>query len=187
MSNSVPVRVLAVLSFLVLPAALTAQHVQKPVNRPPARPAGSNGGVAPKRATNENANEDRIERLESMSPEERRAVLDKLPPDRRERVEKQLNRLGKMTPLQRAKLKERMEKFKSLNPQQQTQVRQISQEIKDLPGPRKAIIRQEMEVLKSLPEGERQSRMESSTWKKQFAPKEQEILTQSTSLLPPPL
>jgi len=166
------------------PYAAYAQHVPRPLNRPAprARPQqGGNGGLeAPRRDS-----EQQIDRLERMSPAERRAALEALPAERRERIEKRLSHLQRLTPEQRAQLEKRLERFQNLPSNRQAEIRRIAQDIQQLPRERKFAVRQELDTLRTLPEGERQSRLQSSTWKRQFTPQEQEILKQSSELLPP--
>ncbi len=170
-----------------LPFIAYAQHVPRPLNRPaprvrPERGNGSGeaGGLeAPKRES-----EQQIDRLEKMTAAERRTALDALPAERRDRIEKRLSHLQRLTPEQREKLEKRLERFQNMPSDRQAQIRQIAQDIQQLPHPRKIAVRQELDTLRTLPEGERQSRLQSSTWKKQFSAQEQDILKQSSELLP---
>ena len=178
--------------YLLVSTPLFGQHVARP--RPAARAKternagernpGENdpkGPAAPKRDSDL-----QIERLEKMSPGELRTALDALPTERRDRIEKRLDRLQKLPPEKRAQLEERLQKFKNLPREQQQQVRLIAQNIQALPQDRKQAVHHELNTLRGLPEGDRQSRLQSSTWKKQFSPQEQEILKQSSELLPQP-
>ncbi len=169
------------------PCAAIAQHVPRPLNRPAprARPRqGDANGEAGGREVPKRDSEQQIDRLEKMSPAERRAALEALPVDRRERIEKRLSHLQRLSPEQRAQLEKRLERFQNLPSNRQAEIRKIAQSIQQLPRERKIAVRQELDTLRMLPEGERQSRLQSSTWKNQFRPQEQEILKQSSELLP---
>jgi hypothetical protein len=162
------------------------QHMARPRPAPRAQSehAGrdnneSKGPVAPKRESDL-----QFDRLEKMSPAERRTALETLPAERRDRIEKRLDRLQRLPPEKRAELEERLQKFETLPREQQQQVRMIAKSIQALPQERKQAVHHELNTLRGLPEGERQSRLQSSTWKKQFSPQEQEILKQSSELLP---
>lgn len=170
----------------MLPGAALAQRAPRVFNRPVPRTRpergngkGELGSEAPKRDS-----EQQIDRLEKMSQSERRTALDALPQERREKIEKRLDHLQRLSPEQRAQLEKRLERFQNLPSDRQAQIRRVSQDLQQLPKARKIAVRQELDTLRTLPEGERQSRLESSTWKKQFSPQEQEILKQSSELLP---
>lgn len=158
-----------------------AQRMPRAMNHPghPERGATSRGKQPPKRKIDE-----QISRLENMSSGERRAALDALTPERRQKLENRLSRLEKLSPDQRAQLEERLQRFKNMSPEQQQQVRHVALSIQQLPDRRKAAIRRQLKTLRGLSEGERQSRLQSSKWRKQFSPEEQEILKESSALLP---
>lgn len=176
--------------YLLLSMPVFGQHVARPRPAPRSkteRNAGerttgesdAKGPAAPKRDSDL-----QIERLEKMSPGERRTALDALPVERRDRIEKRLDHLQKLPPEKRAELEERLQKFKTLPKEQQQQVRMIARTIQALPQERKQAVHHELNTLRGMPEGERQSRLQSSTRKKQFSTQEQEILKQSSELLP---
>ena len=52
----------------------------------------------------------------NMTPEEREKLLANLPPQRRENLEKRLNRLDQLPPEQKAELDRRFEEFQKLLP-----------------------------------------------------------------------
>jgi len=174
----------ALLVGVLLPVTMRSQRGPRPLTHPTprARPERSESAHSP--AARQHETDDQIDRLEKMSPAERQSALETLPKERRDRIEKRLAHLQSLTPEQRTQLQERLKRFKKLGSTQQQQVRQIAQAMQQLPPDRKVAIRQELGILRSLPNGERQSRVQSSTWQKQFSPKEQEILKQSTELFP---
>ena len=57
---------------------------------------------------------DQLERLRLMRPEQRERLLDRLPPDRRVKVERHLRNYMNLTPDQRARLREQYEMFRQL-------------------------------------------------------------------------
>jgi hypothetical protein len=103
-----------------------------------------------------------VERIEKMSPDQRRAELAKLPPERRQQMEQRLERLSKLTPEQRAALNKRYEKFQHLPPDRQDAVRN------------------EIQHLRSLPEAERKARLASDEVKKKFSSHEQQLLREAS-------
>ncbi len=169
------------LVLIAMEGTAPAQRMPRTMNRParPERGRKLSGTNVPKLQKDQP-----ISRLENMSPEERRAALDALPPERRQKLENRLSRLQKLSPDQRVQLEERLQRFKNMSPEQQQQVRHVALRIQQLPDHRKAAVRRELKTLRGLPEAERQSRLQSSSWKKQFSPEEQEILRESSALLP---
>jgi hypothetical protein len=99
-----------------------------------------------------------IERLQKMTPEEREKALANLPPERRQQVEKQLNRLDQLTPQQRQQLDERFERLQSF------------------PPARQRAVRQEVQSLRALRFSERQARLHSEEFKQQFSAEEQDLI-----------
>jgi len=167
-----------------LPVIALAQHVPRGLNRPAPRTRPERGGSKGESGAPKRDSEQQIKRLEKMNSTERRTALDALPAERRDRIEKRLSHLQRLTPEQRSQLEKRLERFQELPSDRQTQIRGIARDIQQLPLQRKAAVRRELDTLRSLPEGERQSRLQSSTWKKQFSAQEQDILKQSSELLP---
>jgi hypothetical protein len=158
-----------------------AQHVPHPATRPaPKAKGGASGGMqAPHRASDQ-----QIDTLEKMTPAARQKALEALPPDRRQKIEARLVHLQKLTPDERAQLRDRLEKFNNLSPGQQKEVRQLAQKVRALPDNRRPVVKRELEALRNLPEAERESRVNSPEFKKKFSGDEQEILRQSSNLLP---
>ena len=50
-----------------------------------------------------------LDRLERMSPEERQRALEKLPPERRQRIEERLRRYESLTPEERERIRRQFE------------------------------------------------------------------------------
>src|SRR5450759_79028 len=66
-----------------------------------------------------------LDEFQRMSPEERQKALDKLPPDRAEKLRKQLKEYSQLTPEQQAIAKEQLEMFRNLPPERQDAVRRV--------------------------------------------------------------
>jgi hypothetical protein len=93
-----------------------------------------------------------------MSPEEREKTLSKLPPDRRDQIQKQLNRLDQLTPEQRQVLDSRFERLQTF------------------PSERQQAVRQELQSLRGMPAKDRRARLHSDEFKQQFSPEERELI-----------
>ena len=103
-----------------------------------------------------------VERLERMSPAQRREELAKLPAERRQQMEQRLERLHKMTPEERAALNRRYEQFQHL------------------PADRREAVRAEIQHLRELPEAERKARLNSKEVQKNFSSHEQKLLHEAS-------
>ena len=95
-------------------------------NRPPATKAAPL--PAPRRQFNNNSKQlppdpvQQLRQFQALSPEEREKELDKLPPKRRENLEKQLARFDAMTPVQRERGFHKLELMQTLTPERRQAV-----------------------------------------------------------------
>jgi hypothetical protein len=88
-----------------------------------------------------------------MSPQERQKALAQLPPDRRQRMEQQLQRYENLTPQQKQKVQQRLEMLQSLPPRRQAAIRQELQNLRQMPfAQRKQVLNSEQERQKFSPE-----------------------------------
>lgn len=144
---------------LFLLGSASAQEKKAPA-RPPAKvPNAAKPKAAPKQPKlPQSIPSKQIEQLQKMTPEEREKALANLPPDRRQQVEKQLDRLNQLTPQQRQQLDQRYETLQSL------------------PPARQRAVRQELQNLRSMPVPERRARLASDEFKQQFSPQEQALI-----------
>ena len=99
-----------------------------------------------------------LDRFSKMSPEERDQALAKLPPARRNFIEKNLTRYQNMTPEQQERFKQRLELMRSL------------------PQERQAAVRQQIEQLRAMPPAERRKALYSEEFKQNYSPDEQELI-----------
>ncbi len=121
-------------------------------------PLGSPGQKKPARAKNEKQQAAEVERFERMSPVERRRALNRLPPERRARLEERFGKLQQMPPAERLNLRKRFDAFQSL------------------PQDRKQAVRQEIRQLRNLSPEERKKRLQSPEMKKRFNEDERHLL-----------
>lgn len=102
-----------------------------------------------------------IERLRSMTPEQREKALSRLPPERRAMVEQRLNRIEQLPPEQRTQLEGRYQRFQSL------------------PPARRLAVREELQNLRGLPPAERRRRFLDPGFQQEYSTEEQQILRES--------
>lgn len=102
-----------------------------------------------------------LRRLANMTPQQRQRVLSRLPPERRARIEQQLNRLEQLPPDQKARLLQRYDEFQGL------------------PRDRQAAVRTELQALRKLPTPQLRQRLNSPQFQQNFSPEEQRLLRES--------
>lgn len=66
-----------------------------------------------------------IERFSRLSPDERKEALGKLPAERREAIERRLERWNNMTPEERNRMAGSYARFQAMTPERQREVRQL--------------------------------------------------------------
>ena len=159
--------------MVAMAASLAAQGIVRPRKNPP--PGGRLGRQAAV-----------IERWNNMTPEQRRKALDRVPPERRRRIEEQLEQYSNMSPEERRALRFRWEMFNQLPPDRQEEARRLFRQFNLLPVERQSQLREEFQQLRAMPEGERRTRLESSEFRASYTPREQRILGAFARMLEPP-
>jgi hypothetical protein len=146
-----------------------------PIVRPPRVPkaGGKQQGVIPRRTAE-------LDRLERMSPEQRQKALDRLPPERRQRVEQGLERYRAMNPENR----ERLRNFERMPVEQRDAMRQSFRRMQDLPPGRRGMVRKELQQMRGLSDSERETRMQSESFRKRFDANEQGLIKDTVANLP---
>src|ERR1700683_5648224 len=137
------------------------------------------GRAAPKAAPGAGApgsNKNRrtiVDKWNRMTPEEREKALSRLPPERRKKIEDQLNQYNSLSPAQRRDLRSRYAGFNQLPPEKQNQARRLYQQFGRLPEDRRAPVQSEFENLRSMPEAERNARLNSDEFRNKYTAGEQ--------------
>jgi hypothetical protein len=157
---------------LVAAAALTAQQ---PATRPRqpvvVRPPGAGLTI--------------LDRLDRMSPEERKRALDRLPPERRARIEQRLNAFQSLPPAVRQRLRRQLEWFRQLPQERQEAARSLFQRFRALPPVRRQALNREARRLLELDQTARGARMDSPAFRNRYTPEEQGMLRDMLTLPPP--
>ena len=169
------IRLILVVAALLLPLPKEV-HAQS-------RRAMSQGRKPPPRPEKalRSAKQTPIEQFKRMTPVERQQELAKLPVDRRDKLQRQLEHYDQMTPAQ----KERLDWFNQLPPGRQKDFRNAFERFKSQPQDRRQAMRQELQHLKNLPEEDRQSRLASPDFHSRYSKDEQHILTDMAGSLQP--
>ena len=136
---------------------------------PPARKAGPRNPV------------DRLRRLPS---DERKKLLDSLPPDRKKQLEQLLDRYESLAPRERQRLREQYLLFRQLPPERQDAMRRLYNRFSNLPEDRKRLLRSEIQALGPLPEADRRARLNSDESRNKLSLAEQQLLADMARILP---
>jgi hypothetical protein len=125
-----------------------------------------------------------IERFMNMSPEQREKALAKLPPQRREILEKRINDLENLPQAARERLLTRAELLNALPPERRQEVRQALNAFRDVPAERHAEIQKEMRQMSRLSQQQRQAHLNSEDFRRRFTPEEQEMMRNMLEVVP---
>lgn len=159
---------------LILAVGLQAQ-------RPPVGPAQK--GLRPPMGVRGAKQGALVERWNQMSPDDRRRALDRLPPERRRKIEEQLEKYQNLTPDERQQLRFRAEMFNQLSPERQDVARRLFRQFNQLPTDRQGLLREEFGTLRAMPEEDRRARITSDDFRSRFNNREQRFLRGFADLL----
>lgn len=126
-----------------------------------------------------------IERLNRMSPAERKKMLNRMPPERRQILEKRINNLNNIRPEAREKLRKDYEYFQQLPPEKRDDARRTLKQIADLPEERRKLVRGAVHNLRQQPSELRDQRLASRAFDKRFSEDERKLIREALSVLPP--
>ena len=146
--------------------------------KPPAAPKGQGQGRAG------GAPQDPVDRFMKMTPDQREKALSKLPPQRRENIERRLNDLQKLPPAARTRMMNRVEILNSLPVERQQQVRQALRRFQQMPEERHAVIQTEMQNMEPLNDEQRRERMNSEEFRNRYTPAEQQMMRNMLEVVP---
>ena len=125
-----------------------------------------------------------IERLNRMSPAQRNKVLDRMPADRRQGLERRIKNLNNIDPEARAILKKDYDSFQQLPPEQQSEVRKTLRQIADLPEDRRRLVRGAIHNLRQHPAEMQQRRIGSRVFQERFNEDERKLVVDALAVLP---
>ncbi|MCC6363291.1 MAG: DUF3106 domain-containing protein [Bryobacterales bacterium] len=126
-----------------------------------------------------------IDRLSNMTPKQRERALQRLPEERRKRVERNLDRYNELTPEQKQRIQRSARVLENMPPDKQQAVRQVYRRMTALPQERRVEIRREVNRLSRMSAEERQTHLNSDAFKNRFSPEEQGMVQELTNLFPP--
>lgn len=160
----------AVIGILLCAEGVFAQQRPRP---------GRSGRIGPPPA-----NAGMIERLNQMTPEQRKRALDKLPPERREKVEQRLENYNALPQDVKDKLSEQYQEFQKLPPDRQNAIRRSFRQLSELSDDRKPVVRRELNRLRRMKPEERGAAMESDRFRERFNESERQLLFDLSNSFP---
>jgi len=128
--------------------------------------------------------QDPVDRFMKMSPEQREKALSKLPPQRRENIERRLNELEKLPPEARTRLMNAAEMLRAMPPERQQMVRQALRRFQQMPEERHAVVQTEMQKMEPLTDEQRRERMNSEEFRNRYTPAEQQMMRNMLEVVP---
>ncbi len=117
-----------------------------------------------------------MEKFSSMTPQERRRAIERLPPERQKQIERNVERYNSLSGDEKERLRHRFERFQNLSPEDQRRTRQLSREVNDMPEDRRQQVRRETARLRRMKEDKRKQRLASDQFKSQYSPEEQRVI-----------
>lgn len=118
--------------------------------------------------------------FQRMAPRERERQLAALPPDRREKLQRQLQNYDSLSPAQR----EQLDWFNHLPPERQNSFRKAFKNFQSEAPERQQAMREELARLRVMSDADRTSRLASPEFQKQYKKNEQQILAEMADALP---
>lgn len=149
--------------------------------------AGQRGGMARRRAERQELMQFQVfERISRMAPEDREALLSRLPAERRQRVEANLRRLEAMPPERREMLTQRLRQFEEMTPERQDRLRALARQMVSMPPERRTALRAEFARLKQMPDEDRLDYTSSTGFQERFSGAERDLLLDLVETAPSP-
>lgn len=123
-----------------------------------------------------------IERFSRLSPDERKEALGKLPPERREAIERRLERWNSMSPEERSRMAGSYARFQEMTPERQQEVRQLFRRFNEtFTGGRRQEAHSLIRKLRRADPEERKSLLND----RRFTDEERKVLEQMANEQPP--
>jgi predicted Fe-S protein YdhL (DUF1289 family) len=126
-----------------------------------------------------------MDRWQKMTPAQKQGVLNRLPPERRQNLQRRLQLYEKMPPQDRQALERRYEWFQSLPPERQELARDLFRRLQELKPARQQLVRNEFQRLRNLPAGERHPALQTPEVRRRFRMAERDLLGDFVRLLDP--
>jgi uncharacterized protein YktA (UPF0223 family) len=128
---------------------------------------------------------DAVERFSRLTPSERREAMDKLPPERRKRMERRLEAWANTPPEERRRLGGSYARFREMTPEKQQEVRQLFRHFSETFAPdRRPKAQNAIRRLKRADPEERKRLLGSDRFQQEFSEDERKLIEQMANDLP---
>jgi len=126
-----------------------------------------------------------VDRFNRLSPSERREVLEKLPPERREVMERRLERWRNTPPAERRRLEGSYARFQEMSPERQEEVRTLFRRFREtFPPDRAPAAHSAIRRLRRADAEERKNLLNNRRFQSDFTEEERKIIEQMATELP---
>jgi hypothetical protein len=133
-------------------------------------------------ATAKAATRNPLDRLNKMTPEQRKKVIQKLPPERQVLLEKRLDQYGSLQPEERRRLNDQYRVFRQLPPERQEEMRKLFRRFNNQPEERKLLLQREFVRLRAMNETDRGVRLKNPGFRKNYSPAERRLLEEMANI-----
>ena len=181
--NSILAAIASAMLFTIVPP-VWAQGKRAGMNPTPRATPGAVVPAQPGVPRNARSPRTPIDELETMSPEQRRKALDRLPAAQRNKLQERLQKFNELPAEQQQSLRSLYNRLHQLPAERQAAVRKAVNRFSQQSPERQQAVRDELQSMANLSEQERQARLGSSAFRKEFNRKEQGIVRDMAPLLP---
>jgi hypothetical protein len=140
--------------------------------------------TAPARPAPRPPQQQQLDRIEAMKPEQRQKWLDSLSPDRRKNIERRLGEYEKIPTPERKLLRTRIEMLQSLPPQRQNQIRRSVKQFEAIPEERRQQMSEELRHMAPMSDEDRRAYMNTEEFRNKYSPTEQQIIGNISEITP---
>jgi DNA-binding MarR family transcriptional regulator len=165
-------------AWLLAPCALAQGLPPQERPAPLRRPAKK---VLPRRAPSPT---DLLERLQKLTPEQREAVFEAMPEERRAAVRRRFDAFNKLSADERDRLGENLLVFLNLGPQRQELARAMFRRFAGFAKDRQESMRSEMKVMADLSPEDRRSRVNADEFRNRFSADEKLLMFDMLRVFP---
>lgn len=127
-----------------------------------------------------------MERLNRMKPAERERLLSRMPAERRNLVERRLQKFAELPPEARDRLHSEYTRFQQLPPEKQDNLRKLFKQFSAIEQERQRHLRRELVRLRNMPSERRAQRMSSERFRTEYNESERKLLEDLTGILATP-
>jgi len=126
-----------------------------------------------------------LDRIERMTPAERKRFLDGLPEARRREAERRFEQFDRMSAEQKGRLAKGIEQLENMPVDKRLRLRRLYRDFNAIPADRRSVLRGELQSLRKLEPEARAERMNSDEFRNKYSATEQRLLGGLSEVLDP--